>query len=206
MQATGVSRGILGDSMTARNRLGASARGIPRVPPGGDVPPTPLVYFFGSPDFDDPNSAAWAVNAIAPAATDTLNAEFQVRRFDDTTEEGVGFELFLASDFDQLELRFIYRAQAAPAGAVAVQPNLYVQQIPNNVAVPVWSAAIVLTPLAVPANVFWQYATQLLSYADLGATADLQTKFELTRTGTSGSDTLVGDWTLYGIVATLKTL
>lgn len=190
-----------------RNRLGASARGTPRVPPGAGGVPAIAGFaagaFLESPDFDDPNNADWAVNAIAAAATDSNDNSLQVRLFDDTVEEGVGFDLFIPSEFDQVSFTLVHRPETAPGGATSVAPFLYRRTITDAGAVGAWSAAITLFAggLAIPANEFWNYDTTLLSYAALGVTADTVAKFELTRDPADGDDGLTGDWDLFALIA-----
>ena len=59
------------------------------------VEASPMFQFF-SVQLENPNSADWAVNALAKAAADSNNAGLTIRAFDDTTEEGVGFQILTA--------------------------------------------------------------------------------------------------------------
>lgn len=195
-----------------RNRTGASARGTPRVPPGGSGGAASIAgfaagAFLESPDFDDPNNADWVVNAIAAAATDSNNNSLQARLFDDTVQEGIGFDLFIPSEFDQLTLTLVHRPETAPGAATTVAPFLYRRTITDAGAVGAWSAAITLFAggLAIPTNEFWNYDASVLSYATLGVTPDTIAKFELTRNPASADDGLTGDWTLFAILARFST-
>lgn len=152
-------------------------------------------YFYAD-QVDSPNSANWAINANAPASSDSANLALLVRRFDDTLEEGVGFEMFVPSIVTTLTFGIKARAQTAPGAAQTVVMRLYNRQIPNNAAVTAWSAALQLTTLSVPTNAFYQYYIQAITLATLGITAGRTVQFELTRHGVNGSDTLVGDWDL----------
>jgi len=153
--------------------------------------------FFYADQVDSPNNANWAVNANAPASSDSANSALLVRRFDDTAEEGIGFEMFIPAGITTLTLGIKARAQTAPGTAQTVIMRLYNRQIPNNAAITAWSAALQLTTLSVPANAFYQYYSQAITLATLGITAGRTVQFELTRQGSNASDTLVGDFDLF---------
>jgi hypothetical protein len=150
---------------------------------------------FGASDFQSP-TANFAVNALAAVAADTVNAALNVRRFDDTTQEGVGFGLTIPPSATNMTLYFKSRAQTAPGGTVGVQPVLYFRTVPDNAAVSSWSAGTQLTPLSFPTNTNWQYDSQTLTLSSLSLTAGNFVQFEITRLGTDGDDTLTGDWVL----------
>lgn len=159
---------------------------------------------LGAADFDEPNNIDWIVPAIAVIGADSLNAMMVTRRFADTAEQGVGFDLPIPSFATSLTLALVWRAQLNPGAPVGVQPAIYRRQIPNNAAMPAWSAALLLTPLVVPASLFWQYSSQTISLATLGLTAGLSAFFELTRQPAAAGDTLVGEWDLYRAVVTFS--
>ena len=154
-------------------------------------------FLISAVEFDDPNNSDWAVNALAPAAADTVNPSIAVRRFDDFNEEGVGFGAYAPAGASQLALTFFYRAQTAPGAASTVQPLLYRRPQDPNVAVPAWSSGLSLTPLPVPTNAFFQEASQTLSLSSLGLAADQWADFELTRADAGAG--LPGDWDLQWI-------
>lgn len=158
----------------------------------------PRLTFYGA-DLDDPNSASWTVNALATLGADTVTTALPVRRFDDTTEEGVGFSVLSPVGATNLRLKIVSRAQTAPGGAVTVRPALYVREFPDNAAPEAWSAATLLTAIDIPTNTNWQYDTQTIALATLGMVAGRFAQFELTRKGTDGSDTLTGDWTVLAV-------
>lgn len=151
-------------------------------------------YDFLSPFFD------FAVNAGAGLGADTANPSLLVRRFDDTTEEGVGFGLTIPSGSSDITLYFKSRAQSTPGGTVGVQPLLYTRIVGDNTAVSSWSAATQLTPLSLPSNTNWQYDNETLTLSSLSLSADTYVQFEITRDGADGDDSLVGDWTLLELV------
>lgn len=155
---------------------------------------------FGAPDFDTPNNADWAVNSAAALATDSNNAALSVILFDDTTEEGIGFELDVpAAPLDNLTISLIVRAETAPGGATTATLQLYTRVIPDDAVIGAWSAAVALPAIAIPTNEFWQYASATFTYAALGLTASRRVQFELTRDpgGLTGDLALLGftiDW------------
>jgi hypothetical protein len=143
-----------------------------------------------------PNNADWAVNALAPAAADGSNNALTIRAFDDTTEEGVGFFAELPAGATNIVFSIRGRAATAPGTAKQVVLKLYVREVPDNAAVTAWSAGTSLTAIDIPTNAYFQYDSQTISLATLGLTAGRIVQFELTRTGTAGSDTLAGDYNL----------
>ncbi len=151
---------------------------------------------FGADQFDNPVNADWAVNALAPAAADSNNAGLTVRLFDDTTEEGVGFQLDIPSGATGINFDFKSRAETAPGSPEGVVPRLYFREIPDNAAVAAWSAGLDLLTIDIPTNEFFQYDNVQVTLATLGLSTDVLAQFELTRNTGSGSDTLTGDWDL----------
>lgn len=156
-------------------------------------------FEFTSGDFDNPNNADWTVNALAPAVADSNNNGLTVRLFDDTTEEGVGFQIPIPSGATNIILEFVSRAETAPGAAATVGLNLYNRGIPDNAAVEAWSAATQLTDIDIPTNENFQVDSQTITLASLGITAGELTQFELTRTDPSGGTELTGDWTLLNV-------
>jgi hypothetical protein len=153
-------------------------------------------FTFQADQFDSPVNANWAVNALAPAAADTVNAAIVVRRFDDTTEEGVGGLLTVPPGAVNATFYFKWRAQTAPGAAAGVVLTYYTRSIPDNAAVGAWSAAVNFTTLSVPTNTNFQYDSQTISLATLGWTAGTLRQFEITRRGAQAGDTLTGDFCL----------
>ena len=166
---------------------------------GGSSSTTPFRKVYAAYDLLSPYTN-WAVNIAAGLAADSTNAALMVRRFDDSTEEGVGWGLTIPTGMTNLTLYFKSRAQTTPGGSVNVVPQLYRRTIPDNSAVGAWSAATVLTSIAFTTNQNFQYDSQTLTLAGLSLTAGTYVQFELTRNGASGSDTLSGDWDLVELV------
>lgn len=164
----------------------------------------PSRAIFYADQLDNPVNSNWIVNALAAAAADTINPSLSVRRFDATTESGVGFSLPITVGTSNFTITFISRAEDTPAGDRTVGLKLYYRQIPDNVAVsPTWSGAtdgsIILTDVTMPANTNFQYDSQTIPYATFApALVPGRTyQFELTRIDPSGGTELIGDWDLY---------
>ena len=63
-----------------------------------------------------------------------------------------------------------------------------------------WSSGTNMTTLTMgTSNEFWQYDSQTITLSSLSITAGNLAQIEITRVGTDGSDTLVGDWDLLAI-------
>jgi hypothetical protein len=158
------------------------------VGPGGKV--------FLADQLDNPNSSDWAVNALAPASACPINAALTVRRFDDTTEEGVGFSLTIPSGVTNMKLTFkSYPIPAPPGGTRYVAPKLYSRGYPDNAARGSWSAGTTYSDIAIPNNQYTQYDSEEKTLSTLGLTAGRFYQFELTRVSPSGTN-LTGDWAL----------
>jgi len=151
-------------------------------------------YFSG--DLDTPVNSDWTVSARANASADTNNNGLTVRRFDDTTEEGVSFNIDIPSTATNMKISFKSRAETAPGGAQTVAVNFYEREIPDNAAVTAWSSAVQLTDLDIPTNEFFQLDTETLTLAALGLTAGSTHQIEITRDTADAGDTLSGDWSL----------
>lgn len=145
-------------------------------------------YFANS--LDSPNNSDFAVSAFAATATDPTYTSLNVRSFSNTTEQGVGFVCSIPAGATSMTFKFRGRAQTAPGSASVVQPRLYYRLLPNNSAVGAWSAAQELANINIPTNANFQYATQTVTLATLGLTADRLYQFELTRrvSGVTGTN------------------
>jgi hypothetical protein len=153
-------------------------------------------YLFYADQLLSPNNADWPVNALAPASADSLNNALIVRRFDDTTEEGVGFTLRTPDTAFAMRIKIKGRAQTAPVAPATVIPLLYWREVVDNAAIGAWSAAFGLTPLDIPTNTNFQYDGEAILFSTIGFTAGRTVQFELTR---NPADTLTGDWCLLEI-------
>lgn len=151
---------------------------------------------YGSTSFDNPNTADWAVNALAPASADAVNSALSIRAFDDTLEEGIGLTVYIPPSATNLVLQFNYRAATAPATAKVVICKLYSRLIAISAAVGAWTTGYQLNNVAIPTNAYFQSFTQTFTLTSLGLTAGNTYQLEITRVGANVSDTLVGDMNL----------
>lgn len=155
-----------------------------------------LTYFANS--LDSPNTADFAVNALAPTISDPLNTALNVRSFSNTVEQGVALSVVVPTGALFVTIKTKARAQTAPGAAAVVQNNLYIRAINNNSAIGSWSAATTLTSVAIPTNNFYQYNSQTFTLSSLGLTVGGLYQMEFTRkvTGVSGGTNLASPWLL----------
>lgn len=155
-----------------------------------------VFHHFAAAQLVSPVNADWKVNALAPMAIDSNNAALEVRLFDDTTEEGIGFQTLVPVGITKLVLELKSRAETAPGAARTVGSKLYNRAIPDNGAVGTWSVGTVLNDVDIPASEYFQYDVQEILLSTLGITAGEEVQFELTRVNPVGGTELVGDWAL----------
>jgi len=168
------------------------------------VPVTfPTLIFFAD-QLDNPVTADWKINALAPADADVENSALTVRRFNDTTEQGIGFYLDIPAGATNIIFTFKSGAFAAPAGVRTVGLKIYNRDIPDNAAVTAWSAGVVLTDVSIPTNVYFQYDTETKTLASLGLTTGKLAQFELTRIAPTAGTNLVNDWELIELQITFS--
>jgi hypothetical protein len=163
--------------------------------PSGGGASLPEFQFFAD-QFENPVTADWTVNALAPAAADSNNDGLTVRLFDDTTEEGVGFIIEVPATATNIVFDLVSRAETAPGIVNTVGLDIYNRGIPDNAAVQAWSSATALTDLSIPTNEFFQEDSESVTLATLGVTAGETTQFELVRTAPGAGTDLTGDWDL----------
>jgi hypothetical protein len=154
------------------------------------------LFRFNADELDLPLSSDWAVNANAGGAVDSNNSALNVVRFDDTTVEGIGFTIPIPAGVTSMALRFKSRAETAPAGVRTVGLGIYNRGLPNNAAVQSWSSIDNLADLSFPTNEYWQYDSDSITLATLGATAGELTQFEIVRQDPQAGTELTGDWAL----------
>lgn len=164
----------------------------------GEIVPIQQTRFTAL-DLDFPNTANWAVNGFASISSDTVNNAFRVRRFDDTTPEGVGFLLDVPINATSVVIRLTHRRQSGTT-AQNVVLDLWEREIPDNAAITAWGNNVLGT-VALPGNTNWQKDTFTVAIATLGLTAGSLHQFELVREAGDAGDTLVGDWVLLHVEA-----
>jgi hypothetical protein len=162
----------------------------------GDAGPSAGIQMlqFSASALDTPNNAGWNVVTAAPLNADPAYTSLTVRSFDDTAEEGTGFQFYVPPTATNLQISLRVRAVTAPAGNRVAVLNLYRKQIPMGAAPSAWATATSLSVTV--SNAFYMDYTQTISLATLGLVAGQLYQFELTRVGSNASDTLVGDLAL----------
>ncbi len=156
-----------------------------------------VFHHFEAAQLITPNNADWTVNELAPMSADSNNAGLTVRLFDDTTEEGVGFQTLIPVGVTKIVVELKSRAETGPGAVRTVGLKLYNRKIPDNAAVGSWSAGVALNDIDIPAtDEFFQYDLQAITLATLGITAGEETQFELTRVAPQAGTNLEGDWSL----------
>jgi hypothetical protein len=149
-------------------------------------------HVFTAGTFSIPNNADWTVNADAGSDADTNNNGLTVHLFDDTTEEGVGMEVFVPKDATQMKLTFVTRAETTPAGTRYAAFKIYHRGIPDNAAVEAWSAGTTLTDFEYGTNENFVYDTQTLTLSTESIETDKLYQIEATRVQPSGTE-VTGD-------------
>ena len=152
-------------------------------------------FHFYADQVDFPTGTDWNVNVGAPAAVDSNNAALKVRRFDDTTDEAIGFMVKVPASATNLTVRTKARAETAPGGAQNAIMVLHKRLINDNVAVGSWSTNS-LTTVALPTNEYFQYDETANTIATWGLTAGKTYQMQLSRDANNASDTLTGDLAL----------
>jgi hypothetical protein len=164
-------------------------------------------FLFQSPEFENPNNSDWAVNALAPAQADTINAGLTVRAFDDTTEEGIGYNWLLPDWATKATISTLSRSVSGQSGDVV--PNFYFRTLePNQVGgdgLSSWSAAVSGAAQSMTSDGNWQYNSEtfLLNDFGLGGT-ETQIFVEYTRDTDNPSDDLIGDWYLLSLEVSIE--
>jgi len=168
-----------------------------QTPTGGSSGPL-LIQNFAAPDFDDPGSD-WAVTSPAALNTDLVNAAVLIRRFDDTTSEGVGWTVRIPATCTQVKFTFMSKAMTAPGGTRTVGLSIKAREVPDNSTLSSWISTT-LTDISIPTNVTFQRDTQTITLSTLSYTADRFYQMELVRQNPSGGTELTGDWGLFFVM------
>jgi hypothetical protein len=154
-------------------------------------------FSFVADSFDTPDNSSWAVSSGAQTGTDPSISAIKLRGFDASSEEGVGFMLFVPATAVNFTLRLRSRALSPPGATQVVRIKLYHRGIPDNAAVPgTWTSFNGWADLTMPSTSAYQYDQETVSLATLGVTANRLYLFLLTRDAANAADTLGGDWGL----------
>ena len=137
----------------------------------------------------------WNVNVGAPASVDSNNSALKVRRFDDTTDEAIGFMLKVPATATSMTVRTKARAETAPVSTQNAIMVLHKRLVGDNVAVGSWSTNS-LTTVALPTNEYFQKDETTDTLTNWGITAGETYQMQLSRDANHASDTLSGDLAL----------
>jgi hypothetical protein len=151
-------------------------------------------FQFGPLVLENPVNSDWHVGVLAPAAVDSIDPALTVRLFDDTIEEGVGFQCVIPDSATSMTIEFVSRAEVAPPGTRQVGLELAERGVTDNTGIGAWNP-LTLTDIDIPNNNLFQYDSQTITLATLGATAGELTQFELVRIAPVGTN-LADDWVL----------
>lgn len=147
-------------------------------------------YTYFAAALDTPVNSDFAVNSLAPMIADPTYISLNVRSFSNSVEQGVATLVSIPTGATKVTFKIRGRAQTAPGTASVVQPRIYYRLLPNNSAVPAWSAAQELANISIPTNANFQYGQQTVNLSTLGMTAGNMYQIELTRrvTGVTGTN------------------
>lgn len=160
---------------------------------GGSSAPLQTYTMFAD-QVDYPLSGSdWNITNGAPASTDTNNSSLTVRRFDDSSEEAIGWLVNVPSDATNMTVRYKTRAESG-ANSVAVV-RLHKRTLPDNGAIGSWTIST-LSNIATTSNENWQVDETTDTLANWSMTAGEVHQMQFSRNTGSGSDVLTGDLTL----------
>lgn len=136
-----------------------------------------------------------ASSTPAPTAADTNDASIIVRLFDDTTDEGIGLDIYTPGGASHLNMTFIHRAETAPTGAQTSGIDIFT--IDDTGA---WSATpdTNLTANLPDATEAWQYETFRVALSSTNLVAGNVGQMQINCDGSAGS--LTGDWVVRAIL------
>lgn len=156
-------------------------------------------YLFAADQFLNPSTTGWAVSNIATPSVDTLNNELIVRRFDDTTEEGVGFIIKTPIYLNTFTLVVRGRAQSAPTALQTAYLKVYFKEIPDGGTIGSWQNYSI-GQLDIPSGSSdWHYTTMPISASTMGLSPNTVYLIEITRDTSNVDDDLSGDFVLLDI-------
>jgi len=142
----------------------------------------------------------WAVNNGALASSDTITEALIVRRFDDTTPEGVGWSVLISADAAALTMELRSRPQTAPATSEDVVLELYYREISLDGSSPpsAWASTVLPTTSVASSTDFARDVFEI-NLVGAGINAGSFYQLELVRQAGDPQDTLPGDWVLASI-------
>lgn len=158
---------------------------------GGGGGPSGSSFFADG--FQTPVTTDWQVNAFAPITVDPNNLAMLVRAFDDSTDEGVGFPLFIPAGVTSINVT--YKGRPSASSSSSVNFRVAGRLVPNNASMPAWNANMYTQTLTMNGNANYATWTGSFTLASASITAGETYLFELFRRG--GADGLTGDFFLY---------
>ena len=150
-----------------------------------------------------PTGSDWNVNVGAPASADSNNSSLTVRRFDDSTDEAIGFMICVPPATIEMSVVTMARAETAPGSTQTAVMVLHKRQIPNNAAIPSWSTNA-LTNIDLPTNENFQMDMTVDTLSNWGMTAGTAYQMQLSRDANNGSDNLSGDLSLLMVMVEFR--
>lgn len=157
------------------------------------APTFPEFQFFAD-QLKTPLDSDFPVTAAATLAIDSVKNSLLIRQFDDTTNEGTAFDVWIPTGVTYIDFDIFMRAQTTPASNKAVDFALYGRKITSNVATPAWSSKYdVSGPWAIDTNNYWVNAAFSITPSTIGLAAGSLAQIEFVRDAADALDTLVGD-------------
>jgi hypothetical protein len=149
---------------------------------------------FEADTMENPVSADWPVNVLAPAVADGTNSAEVVRAMDDTTEGGFGITVMIPESATNIIFDFFYWANSAPGATRTAGMKAYARRTTSNVAFAAFVTKT-LTDLSIPNNRRPQVQSMTFALSAWSGTlaAGELTKFEITRIAPSAGTNLTGD-------------
>jgi hypothetical protein len=95
-------------------------------------------YQFFADQLDNPNNNDWAVSAMAPVTSDSLNTALSERAYNHTTESGAGWLLRMEPSLSNWNMILMMRPAVIPTVANVVGLRLYQREIANGASVGAW--------------------------------------------------------------------
>lgn len=132
----------------------------------------------------------------AEIVTDSNNAAFKPRSFDDTDEQGCGIIRTVPRGVATMELHTLSRAETAPVAAQTVAVTLRYRLIADNGAVGSWQSYDLPTDVGIPTNELWQEDSWVVDLSGLTTPIVPGSKYQFVvsrNTGDAG-DTLTDPW------------
>lgn len=148
-------------------------------------------------DLPNPDGTDWKINVPAEPWPSSNSAALPEVRFDDTVEEGVGFDAEIPAGRTSMIIGLRSRPETGAASNLDVIPKIYCREQPDAAAEEAWTTGTALTKITMgTSNEFYRYNEQTIALSTLGLVSGRMVQFEITRDAPNASDTLVGFWNL----------